>query len=83
MQPQDYQSVSACDTLILRDFTFHSSRHTFGTLAISAGVGLHEVSRLLGHTSVRQTEKYVRFLDSARDAAVRRLPTLNDNPEAK
>jgi len=59
------------------DFTYHASRHTFATMALGAGVGLYEVSRLLGHTSVRQTEKYLHWIDAARDAAVKKLPTLD------
>jgi integrase len=33
----------------------HSSRHTFATMAISAGVGLYELSRTLGHASTSLT----------------------------
>ena len=38
--------------------TFHTSRHTFATMTLTAGADLYTTSKLLGHTSVHTTEIY-------------------------
>ena len=43
---------------IQKAVTFHTSRHTFATLMLSRGIPITSVQRMLGHTSVRMTEKY-------------------------
>lgn len=43
-----------------REFTAHSLRHTFGTLAIEHGANLAEVQNEMGHTSPVVTQRYVR-----------------------
>ena len=37
---------------------FHSLRHTHATLLVQAGVPIYAVSKLLGHSGVRVTERY-------------------------
>ena len=43
---------------IEKDFTYHSSRHSAATLAITAGAGLYSVSKILGHGSIVSTQVY-------------------------
>ena len=43
-----------------KDLTFHCSRHTAATLAISSGADLSTVSRILGHRSTACTEVYAK-----------------------
>lgn len=45
---------------IEKDFTFHCSRHTAATLAITAGAELYSVSKILGHTSTKATQVYAK-----------------------
>ena len=45
---------------IEKDFTYHSSRHTTATLAISAGADISSVKEVLGHSSVTSTEVYAK-----------------------
>lgn len=45
---------------IEKDFTYHSSRHTSATLAISAGADISTVKELLGHSSIVSTEVYAK-----------------------
>ena len=43
-----------------KDVTFHCSRHTAATLAISAGAELYSVSKILGHGSMASTQVYAK-----------------------
>lgn len=45
--------------------TMHTARHTYATLCLSQGVSLKNVSKMLGHASVKMTERYARVLDSS------------------
>ncbi len=44
--------------------SFHTARHTNATLLINKGVSITTVQSLLGHTSLRMTEKYCKLLES-------------------
>ena len=39
--------------------------HTYAILFLSQGVSLKNVSKMLGHASVKMTERYARVLDSS------------------
>jgi integrase/recombinase XerD len=45
-----------------RSFRFHDLRHLFAVEALRGGMGIYELSRHLGHTSVATTEIYLAFL---------------------
>jgi len=40
----------------------HMGRHSFATLMLSKGAKIENVSRMLGHTTVKQTERYAKVL---------------------
>ena len=46
---------------INKEISFHSSRHGFATLALSKGVPIESVSRVLGHTNIVTTQKYAKI----------------------
>ena len=56
--------------------TFHISRHTFATRALSKGMRIEYVSKLLGHASINQTQVYAKVIDSDLDKAMDML-TVN------
>jgi integrase len=56
--------------------TFHTSRHTFATLALTYGVELKTVSSLLGHADIKTTEIYAKIIDKKKQEAVAKLPTF-------
>lgn len=45
--------------------TTHVARHTYATVCLSQGVSLKNVSKMLGHASVKMTEHYARVLDNS------------------
>lgn len=52
----------------------HSLRHTCATNLLNADVDLRTVQEILGHTSVRQTQRYTAVLTSRKQQAMNRLP---------
>ncbi len=46
---------------IQKNVTFHLARHTFATMAISKGMPIETVSKLLGHTNIQTTQIYARI----------------------
>ena len=61
---------------ITKHITFHTSRHTFATLLISAGSDLYTVSELLGHTSIKTTQIYADVLSETKLDAVNRVTSI-------
>lgn len=46
---------------ITKDISFHLSRHGFATLALSKGMPIESVSRVLGHTNIVTTQIYAKI----------------------
>ena len=44
-----------------KDISFHSARHGFATLALSKGMPIESVSRVLGHTNIVTTQLYAKI----------------------
>ena len=65
--------IWACAAGIEKHISFHVSRHTFATLALTAGVEIYTVSKLCGHANVRTTEIYAHLLDSTLKDGVGRI----------
>lgn len=66
----------AANSGITKHVTFHTARHTFATLELTAGAELYTVSKLLGHTQVKTTQIYAKIIDKKKDEAVNRLSSL-------
>lgn len=54
----------------------HTLRHTFASHLVAAGVDLYAVSKLLGHASIVQTQRYAHLAPHTLKDAVSRLPSL-------
>jgi len=55
-----------CSKAGIDDFTFHGTRHTFGSHLVMAGVDLATVSKLMGHTKINMTMRYAHLAPQAR-----------------
>ncbi len=53
-----------------KHLTFHTSRHTFGTLMMTVGADLYTTCKLMGHSDVRTTQIYAKIVDSKKIEAV-------------
>ena len=64
---------SACERAGISDFHIHDARHTFASRLVMRGVPMLEVSKLLGHSSLRMTMRYAHLAPEAYDAAIAKL----------
>jgi integrase len=58
---------------------FHKARHTFATLTLSQGADLYTVSKLLGHSDIKNTMIYARVVDRLKVQAISNLPTIKSD----
>lgn len=61
---------------ITKNINFHTSRHTFATLSLAAGIDLYTVSKLLGHTNIKTTQIYADVLAESKYEAVSKVNGL-------
>ena len=54
----------------IEDFRFHDLRHHAASLMIQAGISLHQVGEILGHSGLEMTKRYAHLAPSQRLAAV-------------
>ena len=68
----DYQNLQkwAEDAGLDKHLHFHLSRHTYGTMLITAGVDLYTASKMMGHADVRPTQIYAKIIDKKKEEAV-------------
>ena len=59
------------------EFVLHSLRHTYGTRLGEAGADAFTIMRLMGHSSVTVSQRYVHPTPEALETAVERLESLN------
>lgn len=62
--------IFTCPLFLAQPITFHVARHTFATLALTAGVDIYTTSQLLGHANIRHTQRYAQIINSKKDHAV-------------
>lgn len=53
--------IFTCPLFLAQPITFHCSRHGFATLALSKGMPIESVSRVLGHTNIVTTQLYAKI----------------------
>lgn len=45
------------------NLSYHQSRHSFGTLLLSAGIPIESISKMMGHSNISSTQLYARVTD--------------------
>lgn len=61
---------------INKHITWHCARHSFAVNILNNGANIKTVASLLGHSGLKETEKYTRAVDSLKAAAINSLPEL-------
>ncbi len=64
-----------------KHITYHTSRHTFGTLMMTVGADLYTTSKLMGHSDVRTTQIYAKIVDSKKIEAANLLDRMFENKD--
>lgn len=67
---------------IEKHLSWHCGRHSYGTLLVSNGVDISIASKLLGHTSLAHTQRYVRISEKLKKEAIEKRPALWGNRTA-
>lgn len=65
------------DAGIDKKISWHCARHSFAVNILNNGANIKTVSSLLGHSSLRYTEKYTRAVDRLKADAINSLPDLD------
>ena len=60
-----------------KHITWHCARHSFGVNLLNGGANIKTVSTLLGHSSLKHTEKYTRASDDLMSKAINSLGSVN------
>lgn len=67
---------------INKHITWHCGRHSFAVNILNNGANIKTVSSLLGHSSLKHTEKYLHAVDKLRVDAINSLPTFEQKKES-
>lgn len=57
----------------LAELRLHDLRHTFASMGAAGGLSLQLIGGLLGHTTIRTTERYAHLVNVAQRDAVERI----------
>ena len=65
---------------IRKKISWHCARHSFAVNVLNKGANIKTVSSLLGHTSLKMTERYLHVVDSLKHEAIHSLGEINYCP---
>lgn len=64
---------------INKNVTFHTARHTYATILLTAGADLYTTSKLLGHSDIKTTQIYAEIVNKKKQDATKMLDNfMND-----
>lgn len=63
-----------CRDLKLRDISFHTLRHTYGSWLAMGGVDIKTIAELMGHEDIETTQRYIHIASEHKRNAVQTLP---------
>lgn len=67
---------------INKTITWHCARHSFAVNVLGAGANIKTVASLMGHSSIKMTEKYLHVIDQQKQDAINSLGDLDYDCEA-
>ena len=62
---------------INKHISWHCARHSFAANILNNSANIKTVASLLGHSGLKDTEKYTRAVDKLKSEAINSLPELN------
>ena len=66
---------------ITKHVTYHVSRHTFATMLLTLGADLYTVSKLLGHSQIKNTQVYAEIINRRKVEAVNLADNVFDTDD--
>jgi integrase/recombinase XerD len=60
----------AAEAGIEKNISFHIARHTWATRALRKGISIDKVSKLMGHSAIKETQVYAKIVNSELDKAM-------------
>ncbi|GHV48603.1 transposase [Bacteroidia bacterium] len=65
------------------NLSYHQSRHSFGTLLLSAGISIESIAKMMGHANISTTQGYAKVTDMKisedMDRLMERRKTMQNN----
>lgn len=61
---------------INKKISYHNSRHSFGTLALTSGIDIYTVSKLMTHKDLTTTQAYAKIIDQKKRTEINKLPAI-------
>lgn len=59
-----------------KKISLYCARHSFAIMLLEGGADILTVSKLLGHTTLKHTTRYLKFIDRLKKQAIQTLPKL-------
>lgn len=59
---------------IQKHISWHCARHSFAVMVLNSGANIKTVGALMGHSTLRYTERYTRAIDSLKEDAINAMP---------
>ncbi len=79
-----WYEINQIGTLIdlKENLSYHQSRHSFGTLLLSAGISIESVAKMMGHANINTTQVYAQITEQKisedMDKLIKRRKTLQN-----
>ena len=64
--------------IVIDNISWICNRHSFAVNVLTKGANIKTVASLLGHTSIKMTERYLHFVDSLKQDAINSFGEIKD-----
>jgi integrase len=68
---------------LTKHVSFHISRHTFATRALTKGISIDKVSKILGHADISETQIYAKIINEELNKAMQVFNIKKPEPKPK